>query len=180
MTIETSNLIIRALEPDDGATFAEMAVDGSLLDVGFDSDCNKWMDEWIKEAIKLSEEDNPRNEYIANTVCLKGTKDVIGSVGCSFYDDLDEVGVTYFIGKTYRGNGYATECIKAYTEYFFEHYKINKIISTVREANVASWKTMEKCQYSLVDTKMYKDINDEKEQLYRFYEKRRCNSDFPN
>ena len=179
MIIETRNLIIRSLKPDDGSTFAEMAADGSLRDVGFDADCSDWMGEWIKEAIKLSDADNPRNEYIANAVCIKETKEVIGSVGCSFYYDLDEVGVTYFIGEKYRGNGYATECVKAYTDYFFEHYKINKIISTVREANVASWKTMEKCHYLLVDTRMYKDINDETEQLYRFYEKKKVqNSDF--
>lgn len=148
-----------------------MAKDGSLRDVGFDADCEKWMDEWIDGAIALSERDDPRKEYIACTVCLKETNEIIGSVGCSFYEDLDEVGITYFIGGQYRGNGYAAESVNAYAEYFFSHYGINKLIATIREANVSSWKTIEKCFFTLVETKMYKDINDDVAQLYRFYER---------
>lgn len=170
MILETSKLIIRSLNKYDGQAFAEMAEDGSLLDVGFAADCAAWMDEWIDGAIILSENDNPRKEYIAYTVCLKETNEIIGSVGCSFYEDLDEVGITYFIGNKYRGNGYAAESVKAYTEYFFSHYQIKKLIATIREANVSSWKTVEKCSFSLVETKMYKDVNDDVEQLYRFYE----------
>jgi len=169
MIIETNNLIIRSVNQDDGSVFAQMAEDGSLFDIGFDPDCKKWMGEWIKEAMALSNADNPRKEYIANTVCLKETNEVIGSVGCSYYDDLDEVGITYFIGAKYRRKGYAKECVRAYTEYFFEHFKISTIIATIREENTASWKTIEKCNYSLVNVKMYKDINDKTEQLYRFY-----------
>lgn len=170
MILETRNLIIRSLNQSDGSEFARMAEDGSLLDVGFDSNCRNWMNEWVKEAIALSETDNPRKEYIANTVCLKETNEVIGAVGCSFYEDLDEVGITYFIGEKHRGNGYAVESVKAYTEYFFSHYPINRLIATMREANAASWKTVERCSFLLVEKKLYKDINDETEQLYRFYE----------
>lgn len=170
MILETNNLIIRSLRKNDGKTFSEMAKDGSLLDVGFAADCADWIDEWIDGAILLSEIDDPRKEYIAYTVCLKETNEIIGSVGCSFYEDLNEVGITYFIGGKYRGNGYAAESVNAYTEYFVSHYKINKLIATIREANVSSWKTIEKCSFSLVETKMYKDINDKVEQLYRFYE----------
>lgn len=94
----------------------------------------------MKKAIALSEIDNPKKEYIACTVCLKKTNEIIGSVGCSFYKDLDEVGITYFIGEKYRGNGYAVESVKAYTDYFFSHYQIKKLIATIREENVASVK----------------------------------------
>ena len=39
MIIETSRLIIRELESSDEKPFIEMALDGSLKDVGFDVDC---------------------------------------------------------------------------------------------------------------------------------------------
>lgn len=170
MFLETENLIIRSLDIKDGQVFATMAGDGSLFDVGFDADCKAWMDQWIKEAIALCEIDDPKKEYLAYAVCLKETNALIGSVGCSFYADLDEVGITYFIGDTYRGHGYAAESIKAYTDYFFSQYPIHRLIATIREANIASWKTIEKCSYSLTEKKMYKDIKDEAKQLYRFYE----------
>ena len=54
MLVETSNLYIRSLEPNDAQAFSRMAKDGSLLDVGFDADCEEWIDQWIREAIALS------------------------------------------------------------------------------------------------------------------------------
>ena len=61
------------------------------------------------------------------------------------------------------------EAIKAYVRYFFEHYDENGIIATIREDNLPSWKAIEKAGFSLTERKMYKDINDANEELYRFY-----------
>jgi len=49
------------------------------------------------------------------------------------------------------------------------HYEQNELIATVREENIPSWKAIERAGYILVDRKMYQDLNDEEEQLYRFY-----------
>ena len=46
---------------------------------------------------------------------------------------------------------------------------MKELIATVREENIASWKTIEKASFQLVERKMYQDINDAKEELYRFY-----------
>lgn len=169
MRIETDNLVIRSLEHGDELVFADMAKDGSLLDVGFPADCSEWIGGWIEEAIKLSEENDPRKFYLAYTVCLKSTNQIIGTVGCSFYDDLDEVGITYFIGSAFRGSGYAAESVKAYCDYFFSNYEEHRIIASIREANISSWKTVEKCSFELIGKKMYKDIADTEPVLYRFY-----------
>lgn len=146
-----------------------MALDGSLKDIGFDTDCGKWINSWIADAKELTRKDDPTIEYLAYTVQLKSSKTVIGSVGCSYYEDLEKVGVTYFIGAKYRNNGYATEAVKAYIKYFFQHYGINEIIATIREDNISSWKVIEKSGFRLNDRKMYKDLNDEFEEMYRFY-----------
>lgn len=87
--------------------FAEMAADGSLNDIGFDEDCGSWMAEWVSEAKELTLRDNPLMDYLAYTVTLKDSGIVVGSVGCSYYDDLQETGITYFMGAQYRNNGYA-------------------------------------------------------------------------
>lgn len=39
MRIETDRLIIRSVERGDEMVYADMAKDGSLLDVGFDINC---------------------------------------------------------------------------------------------------------------------------------------------
>lgn len=170
MIIETERLLIRALKPEDEIPFIEMASDGSLNDVGFDNDCNGWMANWILEAKKLTDTDNPTLEYLAYAIELKEKNIVVGSVGCSYYDDLYETGITYFIGAKYRHNGYAVEAVKAYVSYFMKHYNIYKLIATVREENISSWKVVEKAGFELVEKNMYKDLNDEKAEMYNFYE----------
>jgi len=44
------------------------------------------------------------------------------------------------------------------------------MIATIREENISSWKVIEKAGFTLNEKKMYKNINDVKEELYRFYE----------
>lgn len=170
MLIETQRLIIRDLETGDKIYFAKMAADGSLNDCGFDKNCALWISEWITEAKNFASRDNPELDYLAYTIVLKNKNIVIGSIGCSYYEDLHETGITYFIGSQHRNNGYAFEAAKAYTQYFPEHYNLSKIIATIRDNNIPSWKVIEKTGFVLTDIKMYKDLNDYEELLYRFYE----------
>ncbi len=102
------------------------------------------MGDWITEAQNLARDDNPRKMYLAYVIEDKGTGSPVGSVGCSYYEDLRKVGVTYFVRAYFRNNGYASEAIKAYVCYFFEHYDENEIIATIREENLPSWKAIEK------------------------------------
>lgn len=170
MLIETQRLIIRDLQTEDGISFAEMAADGSLNDCGLDKDCHRWMTEWVAEAKKLAIRDNPKMDWLAYTVSLKNEDLVVGSIGCSYYDDLEEIGITYFIGAQYRNNGYASEAIRAYVKYFFNNYDGQKMIATVRDENVSSCKAVEKAGFRLTEKRMYKDLNDDKEEIYHFYE----------
>ena len=52
---------------------------------------------------------------------------------------------------------------------FFDHYNEKEIIATIKANNEQSYKTAEKSGFKLIETKMYKDIYDEEEELYRFY-----------
>lgn len=170
--VETQRLLIRDVAAEDEMPFVEMAADGSLKDIGFDKNCSSWMSEWIDEAKEVAERDDPNVDYLAYSIILKSEKVVIGSVGCSYYEDLQETGITYFIGAKYRNNGYAVEAVKAYAEYFLGHYHVPKLIATVRADNVSSWKVLEKAGFVFVRERMYKDINDDREERYLFYERR--------
>ncbi len=48
------------------------------------------------------------------------------------------MGVIYFVGAEYRNKGYASETVKYYVRYFFEHYDEIEIIATIREDNISS------------------------------------------
>lgn len=174
MYIETERLIIRSINPADENAYIEMASDGSLEEIFGDcSECHKWMKDWIEESVLLDKANNPNGEYLAYTIVEKERNIPIGSVGCSYYEDLNQVGITYFIGSKYRQNGYASEATAAYANYFWEQYNASGMIDTVKTVNVASCKTLEKSGFSLIETKMYCDINDTSEELYNFYESKR-------
>lgn len=173
MRIETERLIIRSIERGDEKIFADMAKDGSLHDIGFDENSSEWLGDWIEEALELSKKDDPRADYISDAICLKEDGKVIGSVGTSYYDDQDKIGIVYFVGSEFRRKGYVSEAVKAYLDYYFDHYTENEIQATIRDDNEPSWKTAEKAGFVLEDTRMYKDIDDTEEQLYRFYVSKR-------
>lgn len=169
MVIETERLKIRDVALSDEKTFIEMASDGSLNDVGFGRECSSWMKDWIIEAQNLAQKDDPRTDFLAYVIEDRRTGLSIGAVGYTFYADIGKVGITYFVGAKFREKGYASEAVKAYVRYYFEHYDENEIIATIREDNIPSWKVIEKAGFVLTEKRMYKDINDTDEELYRFY-----------
>ena len=69
----------------------------------------------------------------------------------------------------YRRKGYVSEAVRAYIQYFFEHYNEDEIIAVIKENNIRSWKVADNTGFRLLETRMYKDIGDENEESYRFY-----------
>ena len=169
MKIETERLIIRSIQNGDEKVLARMAADGSFSELGFDEDCTQWIDEWIDEAISLSDKDDPRLDYICCIVCLKSNCDVIGTVGNTYYEDTQKIGICYGIGTEYRNQGYGSEAVKAYLGYFFNHYGEEEIIATISADNTFSCMTAENAGFKLLEKRMYKDIYDTEERLYSFY-----------
>lgn len=171
MRLETKRLIIRSLQPTDENALIDMAADGSLWEIFGDcSECQKWMGEFIRDAIRLEAEDDPYHEYLAFSIEDKNSHMMVGSVGSSYYEDFKEVGVTYFIGAEYRGNGYAAEALQCLVEYLFARFHLNRLVATANINNTASCKTLEKVGFSLMETKMYQDLYDECENMSNIYE----------
>lgn len=171
MYLETKRLLVRSIQLSDEKPFIEMASDGSLTEIFGDcSECATWMGNFIKEAIQLDLENNPGREYLAYSVEEKNSHAVVGSVGTSFYEDFQKIGVTYFIGAKFRGRGYATEALRALVEYFLTSGRVGLFMATARTDNIASCKTLEKAGFHLTDTRLYQDLYDEQEALSHFYE----------
>lgn len=64
MLLETERLRIRDLRPKDATSIADIASDGSLMNVGFDSACAAWIDGWIEDARRMTRADDPRMDYL--------------------------------------------------------------------------------------------------------------------
>lgn len=169
--LETDRLLIRSLRPSDEEAFVEMASDGSLTEIFGDcSECDKWMGNFIKEAMRLELENDPGKEYLAYVIETKKEHRVIGSVGTSYYEDFQETGVTYFIGARFRGSGYAAEALQAFSGYILKNYPVNRLMAVANAKNKASCKTLERAGFRLTDIRPYRDLYDEREELSHFYE----------
>lgn len=172
MYLETERLVIRSIHPDDERDYVKMAADGSLTEdifSGFHGACESWMGEWIRDSIRLDQEDDPGKEYLAYSIVEKARGVVVGSVGCSYFDDLGQVGITYFVGTDSRGKGCAAEAARAYAQYFLQNYAFDRLLAVIRSDNTASCKTAERAGFTLAETRWYQDVNDGEEKLYRFY-----------
>lgn len=170
MHIETKRLVIRSIMPDDEDEFAAMLEAGGLEDIFGDcSDYRCWIKDWIETAIRLSRNDNPEGSYLAYAVKCKRTGRLVGSVGCSHYDDLNLTGITYFTGQPFRDLGYADEAADAYTQYFLEHYRRSALYAVIRSDNKFSRKAAERAGYSLEREWSYQDIYDKEPQMYCLY-----------
>ena len=171
MYLETERLIIRSIQLEDEQAFIEMASDGSLTEIYGDcSECHTWMGNFIREAMQLDRENNPYREYLAYAIVEKKSGKVVGSVDTSYYEDFKEIGITYFIGADFRGNGYAAEVVKKFVKSFFENPTSSRMIATPNVENKASCMTLEKAGFRLIETKMYRELYDEKEEMRNFYE----------
>ena len=173
MYLETERLIIRSIKPEDEAAFIEIASDGSLdedIFGGWPGEYEVFIHDWILEAMALDGEDNPEKDYLAYAIVEKTSGVVIGSVGCSYYEDSGEIGPVYFIGTPYRGKYFSAEAMEAYGRYFFERYKRSKLSAVIRTENIASCKVAEQAGFRLMETKMYQDIFDTHPKQYNFYE----------
>ncbi len=91
------------------------------------------------------------NGLISFGVFDKQSKKLVGTTGAGKHDDLREPEIFYYLLPEYRGYGYATESVKAVTQWAIEHYDIQYLIGTVDVENVKSQHVLERCGYQFVD-----------------------------
>lgn len=82
---------------------------------------------------------------------LKKTGELIGDTGVNEVEGKqDEVEIGYGICKKYSGRGYATELLKAMTEYIVTTFGIHTLYGRVMCGNGASVRVLEKSGYEFV------------------------------
>ena len=89
----------------------------------------------------------------------------------NIYVALDEnekcLGFIYYMTNGVFGSYPYLHIVAVKEEY--RNYGIGKQLIKFFEDNVPSWKTIESVGFSFTEKKMYKDLNDASEVLYRFY-----------
>lgn len=147
---ETEHLKIRKFEMEDAKR---------LYENHLEEEVKKWIPnesysdlEETREAIKFYIDcvNNKHLPYVL-AVELKETGELIGDTGVNEVEgNSAEVEIGYGICRKYRGKGYATELVKAMTEFITEAFQIKSLYGRVMHGNNASVKVLEKNGYEFV------------------------------
>lgn len=148
--IETRNLILRPFTPSDSNKVYEMSLEDGM---------KKWIPDQVyadenetrgvlEFLISCYEKPDPKVKPFVLGIELKGTGELIGHAGLSPIGDGVEIG--YAIEDKNQGKGYATEALKAISEYAISHFCLQNIIGVVDSMNTGSLRVLEKAGYKFV------------------------------
>lgn len=96
--------------------------------------------DWIASHSVMLEE----NKAVIFAVMLKGTRQLIGSVGLTTNTEFNNAELGYWISKEFRDHGFATEASARAIAYGFEELELKRIFAHYMVFNPASGKVMEK------------------------------------
>ncbi len=147
---ETDYLRIRKFELEDAHC---------LYENHLEADVKKWIPN--ESYVDIVETQSAINFYIncvknnhlpyVLAVELKETGELIGDTGVNKVEGSpDEVEIGYTICKKHSGKGYATELLKAMTEFIVETFGIRVLYGRVMNGNKASIKVLEKNGYEFL------------------------------
>ena len=132
--LPTERLLIRKFKETDGEDLYEYLSNEEVVKFEPYKVFNK--EESYNEAKRRSE------DYRFLAVCLESGKLIENLYFEKGNFDIWEVG--YVFNKTYWGNGYATESLKALINYGFEEMEVRRIIANCDPNNSNSWRLLER------------------------------------
>lgn len=140
--LNTENLILRKLVPEDAADLKEWMPDKNLYTY------------WGKNAGKsdknpellFEKQDKPTKSFHWG-IFSKQHKKVVGEFWVYLIENDRMAKVAYRIGNKYQGNGFAKEALSAVIEFCFNNTELKRLWSDVDVNNIASCKVMESCKF---------------------------------
>jgi ribosomal-protein-alanine N-acetyltransferase len=154
IVIETDHLFLRHFSVDDL---------GKVFHMSQETGVRRWIPDQVYEDEAKAEgvirflseqyvqEPNPRKAPYVLGVALKDTHELIGHVGLSGTDDGVEIG--YAIEEKYQGKGYATEAVRAMSDWAVSKLSLPHVLGIVAGDNKASCRVLEKAGYVFVEEK---------------------------
>lgn len=143
MEIITERLVIRGLCEADYPEFERTLNDVQKTCFGSGKGFLNWL-------ISQYSEMDIINGLISFGIFEKATGKLMGTVGAGKHDDLNEPEIFYYLLAEYRGYGFASEAVKAVTEWALKKYNIPYLIGTVAVDNVKSQHVLERCGYQFI------------------------------
>lgn len=148
---ETEHLRVRKFTEEDAP---------SLYEIHLQEDVKKWipnesyadMDETMGAIRFFADCVNKNHLPYVLAVELKETGELIGDTGVNEVDgSSNEVEIGYVISEKYSGLGYATELVRAMTDFIVSTFHMHTLYGRVMKGNAASVRVLEKNAYVFIN-----------------------------
>jgi [ribosomal protein S5]-alanine N-acetyltransferase len=154
--IETSRLVLREFTLDDADSLARVLSDAETMrfyPAPFD---RTGVESWISRNIGRYEKDG----FGLWAAVLKSSDEVIGDCGLTVQnvDGISEVEIGYHTRRDLWGQGFASEAARACRDFGFERLTVDRLISIIRPANLASRRVAEKNGMNVVKEVMWANL----------------------
>jgi RimJ/RimL family protein N-acetyltransferase len=152
----TDRLELRALSLDDLDEMASMLGDAEALiywGSPLSREESRW---WIERNLRRYEGDG----FGRCAVILRSTGELVGDCGLirTLVEARPEVELGWIVRRSHQGKGIATEAAAAWRDYAFDTLGLERIVSMVSEANVASRRVAEKLGMTVEREAMWGDL----------------------
>jgi len=158
MTIlETPRLILREFRSDDADHLALILSDPETMrfyPAPFD---RAGVEDWISRNLRRYQE----HGHGLWAMLLKSTGELIGDCGLTVQDvdGQNEIEIGYHVRRDLWGHGLATEAAGACRDFGFAHLSVERIISLIRPANLASRRVAKKNGMAVWKEVMWKNLS---------------------
>lgn len=140
--LETERLLLRPLEPSDLDEIASLLGDAEALTFWGDALDREGARDWIQRNLARYQADG----FGRCAVLLRETGELVGDCGLirTEVEGAEEVELGWIVRRSHWGRGIATEAAAAWRDYAFGILDLERIVSMVSEANIASRRVAEK------------------------------------
>lgn len=136
-TLESERLLLRRFEDSDAPIVQELLNDpdvtGNLMDTTLPYSLTD-----AQAMIASSQQAYADETAYVFAVVRKSNDTLVGYCGLALQPEHQRGEITYWIGRPYWWQGYATEAAKCVVRFGFEHLELNRIYAHVMKRNTAS------------------------------------------
>lgn len=142
-TIELERLLLRPFRLDDAKVVQELAGDQYIAEMTLYIP-HPYKDGMAEQWINTHAVNFNRNCSLELAIVHKEEQVVIGAICIGLDTKCDHGELAYWIGKTYKNNGYCTEAAQGIVKYAFEEMNLYRVYARYLGKNPASGRVMEK------------------------------------
>ena len=141
-TLETERLILREFKEADLDAYAAMLADRQVMRFIGTGQTKSRAETWMDLAMKLGHWQLRGHGLWA--IDRREDKAFVGRVGCIRPEGWPGIELGWTLAREHWGHGYATEGAKAARDWAFEQLGLERLISLIARANVASVRVAER------------------------------------